>query len=188
MFLRRKAIETLSDEDLLARVRDGQGPALAALWDRYAQLLFGVGMKYLRNTEHAQDEVVELFGTLTELLRKHPVQHFRPWVHRVMRNRCLMRLRRQHPERPMVEVDLVDDPTEEEEAVLHEATLQRLEAAIEQLKDGQRQCIRLFYLDRLSYQQVSERTGLPVDQVRSHLQNGRRNLRILLTNTGAFGA
>lgn len=183
MFLRRKTIETLGDEDLLARVRDGQAPALAALWDRYAQLLYGVGMKYLRDPEQARDEVVELFGTLADLLRKHPVEHFRPWVHRVMRNRCLMCLRRAHPERASEAADVADDPAEGEEAALHEATLQRLEAAIDQLKDGQRQCIRHFYLERLSYQEVAERTGLSVEQVRSHLQNGRRNLRLLLTNT-----
>ena len=63
MFLQRKTIELLSDEDLVKRVRSGQRTSRAALWDRYAHLLFGVGMKYLKDTEGAKDLVVEVFAT-----------------------------------------------------------------------------------------------------------------------------
>ncbi|HNK67264.1 MAG TPA: sigma-70 family RNA polymerase sigma factor [Flavobacteriales bacterium] len=180
MFLRRKTIEPLSDEDLVERVRSGQRTSLAALWDRYAHLLFGVGMKYLKDTEGAKDLVVEVFASLPELLGKHEVRSFRPWIHTVMRNRCLMLLRKDDPER-RVDGSLLGAPDEmNDDAVLHEATLQRLEAAVGELKDAQRTCIRLFYLERNSYQQTAERTGFSVEQVRSHIQNGRRNLRLIL--------
>lgn len=181
MFLRRKAIQQASDEELVIALRDGNQASLGDLWDRYAHLLFGVCMKYLKDTERSKDQVVDLFAALPELLRKHDVQRFRPWVHTVMRNRCLMALRNakngQH-----VPDDLLHDVEQEEmtEALLHESTLQQLERAVEQLSDGQRICIQLFYLQRKSYQQVAEQTNLPLDQVRSHLQNGRRNLRLIL--------
>jgi len=180
MFLRRRTIETLSDEDLVVRVKSGQQSSLAALWDRYAHLLFGVGMKYLKDVERAKDLVVEVFASLPELLGKHEVKSFRPWIHTVMRNRCLMLLRKHDPETRMDETLLSapDDPSGD--AVLHEATLQRLEAAISGLKDAQQTCIRLFYLERNSYQQTAERTGFSVEHVRSHIQNGRRNLRLIL--------
>lgn len=180
MFLRRKTIEHLSDEDLVARVKSGQQASLAALWDRYAHLLFGVGMKYLKDTERAKDLVVEVFASLPELLAKHEVVSFRPWVHTVARNRCLMVLRKHDPDMRVDDALLQapDDPAED--AVLHEATLQRLEAAIAELKDAQQNCIRLFYLERNSYQQTAERTGFSVELVRSHIQNGRRNLRLIL--------
>lgn len=73
MFLRRKTIEQLSDEDLVTRVKGGQQASLATLWDRYAHLLFGVGMKYLKDTERAKDLVVEVFASLPELLARHDV-------------------------------------------------------------------------------------------------------------------
>ena len=180
MFLRRKAIEPLSDEDLVVRVKSGHRSSLAALWDRYAHLLFGVCMKYLKDTERSKDLVVEQFAELPALLVKHEVKTFRPWIHAVMRNRCLMALRKQHPEARLDEALLREPEEVNDDAALHEATLQRLEAAIEELKDGQHECIRMFYLERNSYQQVTARTGLDVEQVRSHLQNGRRNLRLLL--------
>jgi RNA polymerase sigma factor (sigma-70 family) len=180
MFLRRKAIAPLTDEDLLPRIRGGEQASLGVLWDRYAHLLFGVGMKYLKDTERSKDAVLDLFTALPDLLRKHEVKSFRGWVHTVMRNRCLMLLRGADRSTSLDEA-LTRDPIEQgDEAVLHEATLQRLEEGIERLKEGQRVCIRLFYLDKLSYAQVSERTGLDLEQVRSNLQNGRRNLRIHL--------
>ena len=180
MFLRRTSHAAISDEDLVQRLRGGHQASLAALWDRYAHLLFGVGMKYLKDTDRSKDMVMELFTTLPELLAKSDVRAFRPWVHTVMRNRCLMALRKHDP---LVHVDdpqLPENSEDDGATLLHEATLQQLEAAIERLKDAQRTCIRLFYLERLSYQQVAARTGLDLDHVRSHLQNGRRNLRLLL--------
>ncbi len=180
MFIRRKAIATQSDEELVIRLKGGHQPSLAALWDRYAHLLFGVCMKYLQDTEKAKDAVVELFGTLPELLAKHDVKSFRPWIHTVARNRCLMLLRKRDPSKAVDENADLADGDDVDEAVLHEATLQRLEEAIDRLNEGQRTCIRLFYLQRQCYQQIAAVTGLPVDQVRSHLQNGRRNLRLML--------
>lgn len=180
MFLRRRTRIDQTDEALVDRLKAGDQAALAVLWDRYAQLLFGVGMKYLRDPERSKDAVMELFGGLQVLLDRHEVRVFRPWVHAVMRNRCLMLLRAD--QRPGTQVEALADVPQDasEEAVLHEHDLQRLEGAVEQLVPGQRACIQAFYLDRLSYQDVAARTGFSVEQVRSHLQNGRRNLRILL--------
>lgn len=180
MFLRRQASSSASDEELVLALRGGRQSALGVLWDRYAHLLFGVGMKYLKDTERSKDAVVELFTTLPMLLRKHRVERFRPWVHAVMRNHCLQALRGERRITFVTEDSELDydDPSE---ALLREASLARLEKAIDELNEMQRQCIRLFHLERNSYQQTADRTGLPVEQVRSHLQNGRRNLRIILT-------
>ncbi len=179
MFLRSSTPEPLSDEDLVLRLKTGHQASLAALWDRYAHLLFGVAMKYLRDTERAKDLVTEVFGALPDLLVKHEVRTFRPWLHTLARNRCLMILRKHDPN---VRLDEHVQPEQDdtEDAVLHEADLQRLEVALEQLNEGQRACIRSFYLEQLSYERTAERTSFSVEQVRSHLQNGRRNLRLLL--------
>lgn len=183
MFLRRKPTTDLPDEDLVAQLKAGDGSSLGILWDRYAQLLFGVGMKYMKDVERTKDVVVDLFAALPALLAQHEVQRFRPWVHAVMRNRCLMTLRKADP---LVRMDdgLPEQDENGEETTLHEATLQQLETAIAELKNEQRTCIDLFYMQRKSYQQVADITGFPVEQVRSHLQNGRRNLRMMLEHHG----
>ncbi|MEO7080700.1 MAG: sigma-70 family RNA polymerase sigma factor [Flavobacteriales bacterium] len=182
MFLRNKSTARLTDEELVAKLRAGDRSALGLLWDRYAHLLFGVAMKYLKNVDSSKDMVMGLFAELPALISKHEVQKFRPWVHTVMRNRCLMALRKDDPQVPLVVEPAQEDSNDD--AALHEASLQALESAITELPEGQATCIRMFYLERNNYEQVAERTGLPVGQVRSNLQNGRRNLRIILERHG----
>jgi RNA polymerase sigma-70 factor, ECF subfamily len=179
MFLRRKAIATHTDEELVRLLREGHRSALADLWDRYAELLYGVGMKYLKDTEQSKDEVVELFAGLKDLVAKHDIARFRPWVHTVMRNRCLQLLRKTHPDRDLPD-GLAHDPNSDQDTVLREASLQELERAMGELNPEQHDCIRLFHMENQSYAQVAARTGLTIEQVRSHLQNGRRNLRLII--------
>ena len=181
MFLRRRTDHEASDETLVSILCAGDPGALGHLWDRYAHLLFGVGMKYLKDAERSKDMVVELFASLPGLLGKHEVQRFRPWVHTVMRNRCLLALRSDANHRHVGDealATIAQQPNDEH--LIHEQDLQRLERAIDELNEAQRTCIRLFHLERMSYQETAARTGLPIDQVRSNLQNGRRNLRIIL--------
>lgn len=184
MLLRRRHSDPRNDEDLAEAVKHGSGEALALLWDRYAHLLYGVGLKYLKDAERSKEEVLELFGNMPALLKRHQVARFKPWVHVVMRNRCLLALRGAKHTRDIEEVQVPVAEDDLEDKVLHEARLSDMEEAIGRLSDGQRECITLFYLERLSYQQVSERTGMGMEQVRSHLQNGKRNLRILLQRHG----
>ena len=182
MFMRRQRTVDASDEELAAAVRAApphRNEALATLWDRYAHLLFGTAMKYLKDTDRARDTVMELFADLPALLLRHDVARFRPWAHAVMRNRCLLALRGARHHADIDGLPLADDQ-DDGEARLREADLQRLEQAIDRLNDEQRACVRLFHLERLSYAHVADRTGHTIEQVRSHLQNGRRNLRRIL--------
>lgn len=181
MLLRRRTIDPRTDEELVARIRDGHRASLGFLWDRYAHLLLGTAMKYLKDHEQARDAVVDVFERLPRTLSEHDVKLFRPWIHAVMRNHCLQLLRKAkpdvHDERTLANI------TEEEgdDRSLREASLEQLEEAIDRLNEQQRTCVRLFYLERKCYQQVQELTGHSYDQVRSHLQNGRRNLKLMLS-------
>jgi RNA polymerase sigma-70 factor (ECF subfamily) len=92
-----------------------------------------------------------------------------------------MELRKKNPNLQRSEVEIADESgelrTEREEK---EMQLQQLEVALTHLQDDQRQCLIWFYLEKLSYQQVAERGGYSLMQVKSHIQNGKRNLRLLL--------
>ncbi len=178
MFLRRKDIAGKNDEELIEAIGKGDREALGGLWDRYAHLLFGVGMKYLKDTEKAKDVVIELFADLPEMLKKHEVMKFRPWIHTVMRNRCLLELRKEKGNASIEEqIVAIED---EDASELHEQDLRALESAIEKLDPQQRTCITLFYMQRYSYKEIAATAGMTVDNVRSNIQNGRRNLRIMI--------
>jgi RNA polymerase sigma-70 factor (ECF subfamily) len=62
----------------------------------------------------------------------------------------------------------------------NEQTYNLLEEAITELSDEQKKCVILFYLQKQSYQQVADQTGFNMMQVKSYIQNGKRNLKILL--------
>jgi RNA polymerase sigma factor (sigma-70 family) len=180
----------LSDRELVERYRYSFDTAyIGILFQRYAHLLFGISMKYLGNEERAKDAVMEVFEKVMADLRRHHVEDFKPWIYTVTRNHCLMGIRSgrtadQHHERyvhhlrAIVETDeplhLNGERIETEDRMLHEA--------IDALNDGQRQCIRMFYFERMSYEQIADVTGMGLKQVKSHLQNGKRNLRLKLTD------
>jgi RNA polymerase sigma-70 factor (ECF subfamily) len=65
-----------------------------------------------------------------------------------------------------------------------EANLTKLEKCIETLGNEQKDCVRLFYLEQKCYKEISEITGLDMSKVKSHIQNGKRNLKICMERNG----
>lgn len=183
MFLRRNDRTTDSDEELVARIASGDRSGLGILWDRYAHLLFGVAMKYLKDPEASKDAVMEVFSRIPRALVTQRIDRFRPWVHVVIRNQCIELLRRSVPNGELP--DAADPHDIGDDALLLDSELDRLESAIEGLGREQSTCIRMFHFERLTYQEIATRIGATTQEVRSHLQNGRRNLRIILSRHGA---
>lgn len=188
-FVASNHTSNLSDEELVERFRQkADRKALSQLFDRYASLIFGLCLKYLGSEAEAKDAVLQLFEKLVKDLHRHEVNHFRSWIYQVARNQCLMILREQKSKRKKqerLEAEMQGTPEFNEglsEAQQREASLTQLEQAIQQLKPEHRECIDLFYLQKKCYADVAEITGYSLKQVKSYLQNGKRNLRILMTN------
>lgn len=78
------------------------------------------------------------------------------------------------------EEQLVHTEASKDELLENEQTYDLLEEAIEELNGEQKQCVILFYLKKNSYQQIAEKTGYSLLQVKSYIQNGKRNLKIIL--------
>jgi len=178
----RKRITQLSDNELLEDYRErGKQELVGELYKRYAHLAFGVCMKYLKSETDAEDAVMQVFEKLLKDLRTHEVAHFNLGFHRY-RNHCLMQLRKhkQHFVRE-AEDQIEDDQDSISLAFENEAHLVALENAIDQLNPEQQKCIRLFYLEQKSYKEVADLTGYDMKKVKSFLQNGKRNLQLLLT-------
>jgi RNA polymerase sigma-70 factor (ECF subfamily) len=176
-----------TDLDLVERYKATRDPAcLGALFERYAHLALGVSLRYLRNREDAEDAVMEVYEHLTAALLKHEVANFKSWLYSVVANHCRMTLRRRKGMPLAVEAseELLDAvlarvpaPPEDEDA---ESELKALAAALPRLGEGQKQCLELFYLEGHSYAEVARRSGYGLNEVKSHIQNGKRSLRILM--------
>jgi RNA polymerase sigma-70 factor (ECF subfamily) len=138
-------------------------------------------MKYLKNEEEAKDAVQQIFMKAIIELGKYKVSYLKSWLYMVAKNYCLMQLRNQTV---FVAVDDKNSFSETENnrplQIEKENTLQLLEIAITELNKEQNTCVTLFYLQKKSYQEIVVETGFNLLQVKSHIQNGKRNLKILL--------
>lgn len=183
---------TMTDQELLERYHeDRNNEWLGILLQRYTLLLFGVCMKYLKAEEEARDCVQHIFMKVITELPKYRVEYFRSWVYTIARNHCLMQLRDRHGRTTGVTDDLLAVWDEEEGASRHwekERLLQWMGQALEELGDEQKLCVTLFYLDKRSYQEIAAATGYTLMQVKSYIQNGKRNLRQLIEKKAREGA
>ena len=156
---------------------------LAVLYSRYSDLLFGVCMKYLKDSDSAADACNDIYVELVSKLLKHEVQQVKAWLHTVARNHCLMKLRsdKKMPTDEFPEHFVQsDDGWHPDVAEAREQRLTALEKCIENLKTEQKQAVSLFYIDQKSYNEIAELTGIPWGNIRSYIQNGRRNLKICI--------
>jgi RNA polymerase sigma factor (sigma-70 family) len=182
--------QNIEDSSLLQNYyADKNNYWLGILLQRYTGLLFGVCMKYLKNENDAQDAVQQVFLKVINDIGKYKVDYFKSWLYMVAKNHCLMQLRgNKHNTTALVSdvAELNGNPALEKKQQQQAATetLQTLEEAIAQLNVEQRECVQLFYLEKYSYQQIAEKTTFSVLQVKSYLQNGKRNLKIIMEKAG----
>lgn len=175
----------MTDQELLEKFHSShQNEWLGILLQRYTLLLLGVCMKYLKDEEEARDSVQQVFLKVIQELHKYKVEYFKSWLYMVAKNHCLMKLRERQG-KVMVEItDRLDSKQEAETDLLalrtNDMTLDMMNEALEELSPEQRQCVTLFYLEKKSYQEISGVTGYSMLQVKSYIQNGKRNLRILI--------
>jgi RNA polymerase sigma factor (sigma-70 family) len=171
-----------TEEDLLDLFRLKEDPDfLGILLQRYTLLLLGVGLKYLKDKEAASDAVQQVFLKALTHFPKQGVQNFKGWLYILMRNYCLRLIR--DSKRAEGDDHLEQLPQETEEEMVRENRefqLDLLEQALEELSPEQRQAIELFYLQELSYQQITEKTGFSYGKVKSYIQNGKRKLKFIL--------
>jgi len=177
--------QDIPDAELLERFNsDHDNEWLGILLQRYTLLLLGVCMKYLKNEEEAKDSVQQIFLKVIQELQKYKVEYFKSWLYMVAKNHCLMKIReRQGKMTTEISDRITATPQEDfdrQSLIEDDQAIGFMEEALTELSDEQRQCVTLFYLQKKSYHEVSAQTGYSMLQVKSYIQNGKRNLRNLL--------
>lgn len=175
----------LSDEDILQHYRqDHDQEWMGILFERYMHLVMGVCLKYLKNLDDAQDATQQVFLKVMREADHTSIRYFKGWLYQVTKNYCLMQLRSKQAKDRFAEAEEENQPIvlpeDEEHLQMKDVQLELLEEALQQLNPPQQTCIRLFYLEKHSYQEIADMTGYTLMQVKSYIQNGKRNLRIML--------
>ena len=163
-------------------------PTVESWFLRYSHVVFLVCRKYLKNEEESRDAVMDIFHKILADGGRYSVSNVPAWLHAVTKNHCLMKIRKSGRMRMVLKTpndmdrlfmentDFVN-PTDGEPPDWN--------ALLARLRREQKSCIELFYLEKKSYREIADLTGFRVERVKSHIQNGKRNLKnILLKRTG----
>ncbi len=181
-----KKLHDINDHELLEKFyNDHDNEWLGILLPRYTLLLLGVCMKYLKNEDDAKDAVQQIFLKTINELHKYKVDYFKSWIYMIAKNHCLMKLRDKGKYPLEINDRIAATPDEAEEINLlteKNNTLNQLNEALLQLNKEQQLCLTLFYLEKRSYTEIAADTGYSMMQVKSNIQNGKRNLRLSLKN------
>ncbi|MDR2286415.1 MAG: sigma-70 family RNA polymerase sigma factor [Prevotellaceae bacterium] len=181
----RKNIEKLSDEDLLDKYKNtGDTEYFGILYNRYIPLLYGVCLKYIGDADKSQDAVMQIFENVFSKILQYEVRTFRTWVYSVAKNHCLQMLRKGKNEihvdfnSEIMESDKILNLLNEEGSGEERSAI--LRQCIDKLPDKQRNAILRFFMEEMSYQDIVDNDGYTVNQVKSYIQNGKRNLKICI--------
>lgn len=170
----------LLDEELLYRVAQrSDEEALNMLYKRYAHLAMGVGLKYLPYDD-ARDVVQQVFVKIWTDAAQYKVKSFKPWLYTVVKNQCLMELRKTRPTVSFPEngFDFVEYEDLAHHKMEQEQILRVLEHCLDKLQAPQKDCVELFYRGQKTYSEIATLQKISDKQVKTYLQNGRRNLKI----------
>lgn len=183
---KRKKYQSYTDEQLVEIYKkDLDMQCIGILYERYSHLVLGVALKYMKNGQLAEDISMQIFESLIQKLVNYQIDYFKSWLYMVTKNECLMLLRKKNYDIPL-ELEQIESNESEKDFEQDELNISLLEQKIDHLKEDQKQCIQLFYIKELSYNEISKELNLSLKSVKSAIQNGKRNLKLLLEKENEF--
>ncbi len=173
---------------LALAARDDEG-ALAALYDRYSRVAYGLALRIVRDPALAEDAVQEAFLTLWRTAGSFRADKAKPstWILTLVHRRAVDLVRREErrravPLEPGDEPDAQGLATDEEIELTDRRRL--VQAALRQLPDDQREALELAYYGGLTQSELAERLAVPLGTIKSRMFTGLRRLRDLLAEAG----
>lgn len=181
----RRDLAHLSDEALVALVARGHDAALAELYDRHGRVAYGLAFRVLRDESLAEDAVQDGFLTLWRTAATFVPERAKAstWIFTLVHRRAVDVVRRE--ERRRAE-PLEDSGAERaaggsvEDSALLRLERERVQGALRQLPDVQREAIELAYYGGFTQSELAERLGQPLGTIKSRMFSGLARLRELL--------
>lgn len=182
-----RAADAAVDAALLARLRAGDGSALAEIYDRHATMVYSIGLKFLRDPGLAEDLTHDVFLVIWERPERYrpEIGPFAPWFYRVARNRAIDILRRarretQPGDQTMFELSSPDPDLDPAELAWIRIESRRVRAALLDLPVTQRTVIELAYFRGMTQREMAEYLNEPLGTIKTRVRNGLLKLREML--------
>ncbi len=177
-------LEGVADEVLILRVARGEGRALSELYDRYGGLVYGAGLRYLRDRTLAEDLVQDVFFSVWRNAASFDPSRasFATWVYRITRNRATDLARRRRVRMRIVAPTTVEEVFPLGEGDGTEEILRAFDVVgvLSELSPVHREVLVLAYFGGLSQREISHRTGTPLGTVKSRTTAALRAARELM--------
>lgn len=183
MNLFSKATKSPDDDELLKSYREtGDMKVLGELFKSHSSMIYYVCYKYFQNSEKSKDAVMQIFEELVKKVNKQDIRQFSSWIYVLSKNYCLMQLRSAKKMQLLNIDDFVELPADlhRDDHEGKERDLTALEKCMEKLPERQKLSIDLFFLNERCYKDIVEVTGFSLNDVKSYIQNGKRNLKICM--------
>lgn len=184
----KKNIQKLTDNELLQHYTNTLNTVyLGELYNRYMPLVYGCCLKYLKNSENAQDAVMQIFEELLQKALQHTIQNFKSWLYVLSKNYCLMQLRSTAKNKTISFEDNFMEFADDfhlDKVMEDERRANALNDCIKALPNEQNISVTKFYIENLSYIEICEMLGYDIKKVKSYIQNGKRNLKLCLERKG----
>ena len=182
-FSNSKKSNPADDEALVEHYRKtGDLTVLGELFQRHAEMVYYVCLRYLEDGERCKDAVMQIFEELIVKINKQEIKKFVTWLYVLSRNYCLMQLRAEKKMHRVTIDEFVEFPVDmhPEDRNVKEQQLTALEKCMEKLSEQQQKSVDLFFLKEKCYKEIVELTGYSLKEVKSYIQNGKRNLKICM--------
>jgi len=176
---------SVDPSELLERVQRGDRGAFSELYDALAPLVFGAVKRVLRDPAMSEEVAQEVFVEIWKTADRFDASRASAstWAVTMARRRAVDRVRHEQSQRNRIDslrqqpADTVTDPAA---AVVSSLDTKRVEAALGQLPEDQREVITLAFLEGLPHAAIAERLGLPLGTVKGRARGGLRRLRSLI--------
>lgn len=155
---------------------------LGELFRAHSSMVYFVCYRYLQDSEKSKDAVMQIFEELIVKVKKQEIRQFGSWLYVLSKNYCLMQLRSSKKMEQISLDEFVEFPVSlhQENTEEKEQQLTAMEKCLERLPEKQKQSISLFFLKERCYKEIVEFTGFSLKDVKSYIQNGKRNLKICM--------
>src|SRR6185503_1051709 len=167
-----------SDKSLMDRVRVHEQQAMAALFDRYAGMVYSVALRVLRDTGQAEDVTQEIFFQLWRNPDSFSAARgsLSTWLLVVARNRAIDHLRQRRPAELVDEVVIASTTNLQSEAE-RSIMMQRVRGILGDLPREQQDSLQMAFFDGLSHSEIAEKTGQPLGTVKTRIRSALTSLR-----------
>ena len=175
----------MDDAALLEAVAEGNQEAMAAVYNRYARIVYCIALRVLREPSLAEDVMQEVLLQVWKRPQSFVAQrgNLGAWLSVVTRNRAIDVLRKRAPMDALDPLDEMRLPDPRDMAVAHEQEwmLNKVRTAMETLPTDQQGPLELAYFEGLSHTEIAERTGSPLGTVKTRIRAGLMTIRKAMT-------